>query len=66
MIQTKTYSNCKCFSIRNLCPHREDELMKQFVMGTHIPESSVPIQIDFSKEDEINKICSSCNKFKAR
>jgi len=65
MSKNQTYDKCQYFGIRNLCPHREHELMKQFVADTEVPQSNVPINLDFSKEGEINKLCSSCDKFKA-
>ena len=64
MNDKQTYHNCKYFSIRNRCPHRDNELMKQFILETEVPQSSVPINLNFSKEVEVNKICSSCDKFK--
>jgi hypothetical protein len=65
MNRKQTYDNCKYFSIRNLCPHRDNELMKQFILETEVPQSSVPITLNFSKEMEVNNICSSCDKFKS-
>ena len=67
MNQEKTYSNCSYFDIRNLCPHRDEELMNAFiddtstekVIGGHIK------QLDFSKAEEVNKLfCNTCTSFK--
>jgi predicted transcriptional regulator len=66
MNRKQTYGNCKYFSIRNLCPYRDDELMKQFILETEVPQSNVPMTLNFSEEMEVNKICSSCDKFKPR
>lgn len=63
MTENQTYDNCKYFSIRNLCPYREHKLMKEFISDIDIP-SGIPKMLDFSKKEEVNKICSSCNKFK--
>ena len=65
MPQKQTYNSCQYFGIRNLCPHRESEIMKEFISDTEIPQSSVPVLLDFSKEKEVNELCSSCNKFKS-
>lgn len=64
MSDKQTYD--KYFSIRNRCPHRDNEVMKQFIFETEVSQSSVPINLDFSKEVEVNNICSSCDKFKPR
>ena len=66
MPQKKTYDSCQYFGIRNLCPHRESELMKQFISDITIPQSSVPEILDFSKEKEVNELCSSCSKFRSK
>jgi hypothetical protein len=61
--KNQTYDKCKYFGIRNLCPHIEEEIMKQFVLNTEIPESSVSVPLNFDKADEVNKICMFCIKF---
>ena len=67
MGEEQTHSNCSYFDIRNLCPHRDEELMINFihdtsteeVIGGHIKE------LDFSKAEEVNKkYCNPCNSFK--
>ena len=65
MSQPHTYIKCRNFD-SIYCPYRKDELMKNFIMNTTVLESSVPIARDFSKREEINKLCSSCDKFTPR
>ena len=65
MPQKQTYKSCQHFGIHNLCPYRENKIMKEFVSETEMPQSSVPVYLDFSKEKEVNELCSSCNKFKS-
>lgn len=59
----KKHQDCKFFGYRKTCLHGEDNIMKQFLSDTEIPQSGVPIPLDFSKSEEIDKICSSCPKF---
>jgi hypothetical protein len=66
MNQEQTYNKCKYLGIRNLCPHRDDQLMKAFICDTEI-EKVIDDHIkhlDFSKADEVNKsFCNTCNSF---
>ena len=66
MNQVQTYNKCKYLGIRNLCPHRDDQLMKAFICDTEI-EKVIDDHIkhlDFSKADEVNKsFCNTCNSF---
>lgn len=64
MNQEKTYNNCRHFDIRNLCPHRDDELMINFINDTSLGEGYMKT-LDFSKAEEINKLfCNTCTSFK--
>ena len=67
MNQEQTYNNCSYFDIRNFCPHREDELMKDLISEVSIGEviGGQRKQLDFSKAEEVNKtFCNTCNSFK--
>ena len=64
MSKNQTYDKCKYFGLRNLCPHFEEEIMKQFVYNTEVPQSSTPVLLNLDKKDDVNKICMSCIKFK--
>jgi len=61
MIQT--HDKCKYFSFKS-CYHSENEIMKQFILNTDIPESGVPIIIDDSLKADVDKLCADCSKFK--
>ncbi len=67
MNQEQTYNNCSYFDIRNLCPHREDELMKALINDVSIGEviGGQRKQLDASKAEEVNKtFCNTCTSFK--
>ncbi len=65
MNQEQTHNNCRHFDIRNLCPHRDDELMINFIHDTSLGEGYMKT-LDFSKAEEINKLfCNTCNSFKS-
>jgi hypothetical protein len=67
MNQEQTYSNCSYFDIRNLCPHRDEELMKAFIddISTEKVIDGHIKQLDFSKAEEVNKLlCNTCTSFK--
>jgi len=62
MFTQQTHDKCKYFSIRNRCPHRNEKIMAQFVMDSEF-QPGLPLTLDYSKADDINKICSECNAF---
>ncbi len=67
MNQEQTYNKCKYLGIRNLCPHRDDQLMKAFICDTEIEKviDDHNKHLDFSKADEVNKsFCNTCSSFK--
>lgn len=66
MSSNQTYDNCQCFDIRNLCPHRNDELMKSFIGEiTPIEVEGVRTILDFSKAKLINEnFCNKCESFR--
>ncbi len=69
MNQDQTYNNCRHFDIRNLCPHRNEELMIRFIYDTRTEEviDGHVKTLDFSKGDEVNKLfCNPCTSFKNR
>ena len=64
MNQEQTYNNCRYFDIRNLCPHRDDELMINFINDTSLGEGYRKT-LDSSKGEEVNKLfCNTCTSFK--
>ena len=63
MSDNRSYDNCEYFDIRNLCPYRDDEMMNGFI-GDIAIISSVPSNLNYSREIEVNKICHACEKFK--
>jgi hypothetical protein len=67
MNQEQTYGNCSYFTIRNICPHRDEVLMKEFIGDVSIGNSGIVKQLDFSKAEEVNnKYCSPCTSFKEK
>jgi len=67
MNQERTYDNCSHFDIRNLCPHRNEELMKEFIGDASIGNSGITKQLNFSKAEEVNKkYCNPCTSFKEK
>lgn len=64
MAQEQTWDKCDCFDNRGLCPHRNDELMKQFISLVSITGYPKK-ELDFSLASEINEtFCNNCNSFK--
>jgi hypothetical protein len=64
MNQEQTYNNCRFFDIRNLCPHRNEELMKDFIGDISMGTGGIVKQLDFSKTEEVNKkYCNPCTSF---
>ena len=65
MNQEQTYDICSYFDIRNFCPHREDELMKDLISDVAVSSGSTGRILDISKAEEVNKtFCNTCNSFK--
>ncbi len=63
----KEHRSCKFFGYRALCLYGEHELMRQFLSDAKVPQSSVPITIDFSKGEEVDKmLCASCEKYESK
>lgn len=63
MEQNNTWRNCKYFSIWNLCPHRNTELMTQFIHDTETGKGHART-LDFNKSEEIdNTFCIPCDSF---
>lgn len=62
----RNHLDCKFFGYRTLCLHGNDELMEQFLRDIEIPQSPIPIPLDLSKTDEVDTLCSSCDKFESR
>ena len=52
MSNNQKYDNCQCFNTRNVCPHRNDELMKSFI-GEITPIEGVYTILDFNKEGQV-------------
>ena len=64
MSSNQTYDNCQCFEIKNVCPHRNNELMKGFI-GQITPLEGVHTTLDVSKAKRINeKLCNKCEFFR--
>jgi hypothetical protein len=65
MNQEKTYNNCRYFDIRNLCPRRDEELMKGLISDLDLSSGSTGRTLDISKAEEVNKLfCNPCTSFK--
>ncbi len=69
MILEQTYENCIYFDIQYLCPHIDEELMKDFISDEAISSGSIGRTLDNSKFEEKavvvnNKYCNTCSFFK--
>ena len=62
----QTYDKCEFFDIRNLCPHRDDSIMKEFIHDITIVAGGIITKLNFNKSDEVNRICNSCDSFKEK
>ncbi len=67
MNQEQTHGNCSLFTIRNLCPHIDETLMKEFISGVNMGISGTTKQADHSKSEDVDKkYCNPCTSFKKR
>lgn len=58
----KTYDTCKYF-ITDLCPHKDKELMKQFINDI-APGEGYEKDVSFDKASDVNKaFCHNCTSF---
>ncbi len=69
MNQEQISENCIYFGIEHLCPHMDEELMKDFISDVAISSGSIGGTLDTSefgeKDEEVNnKYCNTCGFFK--
>ena len=62
MYQTKTHDNCKFFSFQ-ACPHKNDEIMKKATQDIPQYSGGKYQTMSFPRNEEIDAICSKCDKF---
>ena len=57
--------NCQNFEINNVCPHRNDDLMKQYIMDLTTSNNGILTFLNFDKAKAVSeKFCSTCKNFK--
>lgn len=59
------HQDCKFFGY-NLCKHRDDEIMKKATQKTPEYHAGTIQIVSFPSYDEIDTICSACDKFTAK
>ena len=62
MPQPKSHKNCKFFGYHD-CPHKNKKIMKRAIQ--YVPEyygGNYPT-LSFHQDEEIDAICSKCDKF---
>jgi hypothetical protein len=69
MILAQTYEICIYFDIHHVCPHIDEELMKDFISDVAISSGRTSSALDNSKFEENaevvnNKYCNTCSFFK--